>query len=181
MWHRDERNVARTFSGFFVRTDGTVAHADKATALDAAHTLAGWLKTVLESCNVHAEVPNYFRAALMGENYVHAVFESTKGVVECIRLMSGLTAEGTELVNEAFSIQSPILALGPLATESEKSQQEGFANLLVRSIRCRTQSTHPRPQDQLAKSEQDALDILTLISLIHRKLDRAEKVVTPDA
>jgi hypothetical protein len=30
-------------------------------------------------------------------------------------------------------------------------------------------------------SEQDALDILTLVSLIHRKLDRAEKVVTPAA
>jgi uncharacterized protein (TIGR02391 family) len=46
-------------------------------------------------------------------------------------LLSGLTTDGAELVSKAFSIQSPILVLGTLITESEKSEQKGFAKLLV--------------------------------------------------
>lgn len=62
--------------------------------------------------------------------------------------MSGLTADGAELVNKAFSIENPIFVLGPLAHS---------------------------PRTNWPMSEQDALDILTLVSFIHRKLDRTEK------
>lgn len=180
-WRRDELNVVLAFSGFRVREDGKVTHADKATTLDAARARAGRLKAALESRNVHAEVLNYCRAELLDENYFHAVFESTKGVAERIRLMSGLTADGAELVNKAFSIQNPILALGPLATESEKSEQKGFSNLVVGLFGAVRNPLAHAPKTNWPMSEQDALDILTLVSLIHRKLDRAEKVVTPDA
>ena len=180
-WRRDELNVVLAFSGFRVREDGKVAHADKATTLDAARARAGRLKAALESRNVHAEVLNYCRAELLDENYFHAVFESTKGVAERIRLMSGLTADGAELVNKAFSIQSPILVLGPLATESEKSEQKGFSNLLVGLFGAVRNPLAHAPKTNWPMSEQDALDILTLVSLIHRKLDRAEKVITPTA
>ena len=35
-WRRDELNVVLAFSGFRVREDGKVTHADKATTLEAA-------------------------------------------------------------------------------------------------------------------------------------------------
>jgi len=143
--------------------------------LDAARARAGRLKAALESRNVHAEVLNYCRVELLDENYFHAVFESTKGVAERIRLMSGLTADGAELVNKAFSIQNPILILGPLATESQKSEQKGFANLLVGLFGAVRNPLAHAPKTNWPMSEQDALDILTLVSLIHRKLDRTEK------
>lgn len=81
-WRRDELNVVLAFSGFHVREDGKVAHADKATTLDAARARAGRLKAALESRAVHAEVLNYCRAELLDENYFHAVLEATKGVAE---------------------------------------------------------------------------------------------------
>jgi len=143
--------------------------------LDAARARAGRLKAALESRNVHAEVLNYCRVELLDENYFHAVFESTKGVAERIRLMSGLTADGAVLVNKAFSIQNPILILGPLATESQKSEQKGFANLLVGLFGAVRNPLAHAPKTNWPMSEQDALDILTLVSLIHRKLDRTEK------
>ena len=40
---RDELNVVLAFSGFFVRDDGRVGYADKATTLDAARARAGRL------------------------------------------------------------------------------------------------------------------------------------------
>lgn len=111
-WRRDELNVVLAFSGFYVRDDGKVIHADKATTLDAARTRAGRLKAALESRAVHAEVLNYCRAELLDENYFHAVFEATKGVAERIRVLSGSSGDGAELVNKAFTGQRPILVLG---------------------------------------------------------------------
>lgn len=174
-WRRDELNVVLAFSGFYVRDDGKVGHADKATTLDAARARAGRLKAALESRNVHAEVLNYCRAELLDENYFHAVFESTKGVAERIRVMSGLTTDGADLVNRAFSIQNPVLVLSSLATESEKSEQKGFAHLLVGLFGAVRNPLAHAPKTNWPMSEQDALDILTLVSLIHRKLDRTEK------
>ncbi len=174
-WRRGELNVVLAFSGFYVREDGKVGHADKATTLDAARARAGRLKAALESRVVHAEVLNYCRAELLDENYFHAVFEGTKGVAERIRLLSGLNGDGAELVNKAFAGQQPVLALGPLTTDSEKSEQKGFANLLIGLFGAVRNPLAHAPKTIWPMSEQDALDILTLISLIHRKLDGTTK------
>jgi len=176
-WRRDELNVVLAFSGFYVREDGKVRHADKATTLDAARARAGRLKAALESRVVHAEVLIYCRAELLDENYFHAVFEATKGVAERIRLLSGLNGDGADLVNKVFAGQQPVLALGPLTTESEKSEQKGFANLLIGLFGAVRNPLAHAPKTNWPMSEQDALDILTLVSLIHRKLDGATKVV----
>jgi uncharacterized protein (TIGR02391 family) len=175
-WRRDELNVVLAFSGFYVREDGKVGHADKATTLDAARARAGRLKVALESRVVHAEVLNYCRAELLDENYYHAVFEATKGVAERIRQLSGLNGDGADLVNKAFTGQQPVLALGPLTTESEKSEQKGFANLLIGLFGAVRNPLAHASKTNWPMSEQDALDILTLMSLIHRKLDGTTKL-----
>ncbi len=105
-WLRDELNVVLAFSGFYVRDDGKVGYADKATTLDAARARAGRLKAALESRVVHAEVLNYCRAELLDENYFHAVFEASKGVAERIRILSGLTGDGADLVNRRSRVSS---------------------------------------------------------------------------
>jgi len=174
-WLRDELSVVLAFSGFYVREDGKVGYADKVMTLNAARARVGRLKAVLESRAVHAEVLSYCRAELLDENYFHAVFEATKGVAERIRLLSGLNGDGAELVNKAFAGQQPVLALGPLATESEKSEQKGFANLLIGLFGAVRNPLAHAPKMNWPMSEQDALDILTLVSLIHRKLDGTTK------
>ncbi|MGO3743277.1 TIGR02391 family protein [Kerstersia sp.] len=177
-WRRDELNVVLAFSGFYVREDGKVGYADKATTLDAARARAGRLKAALESRVVHAEVLNFCRAELLDENYFHAVFEATKGVAERIRLLSGLNGDGADLVSKAFAGQQPVLTLGSLTTETEKSEQKGFANLLIGLFGAVRNPLAHAPKTNWPMSEQDALDILTLVSLIHRKLDGATKVAT---
>lgn len=127
---------------------------------------------------MHEEVLNYCRAELLDENYFHAVFEATKGVAERIRLMSGLKSDGADLITKAFMGLHPILTLGPLNTESEKSEQRGFANLLIGLFGAVRNPLAHAPKTNWSMSEQDALDILTLVSLIHRKLDRTKKLVT---
>lgn len=91
--------------------------------------------------------------------------------------MLGLNGDGAELVNKALAGQQPILALGPLTTESEKSEQKGFANLLIGLFGVVRNPLAHALKTNWPMSEQDALDILTLVSLIHRKPDGAMNIV----
>lgn len=119
---------------------------------------------------MHAEVLKYCRAELLDGNYFNAVLETTEGVADRIFLLSGLNGDGAELVNKAFAGQQPILALGPLTTGSQKSEQKGFVNLLIGLVR--NPLAHA-PKTNWLMFEQDVLDIFNLVSLVHRKLSGA--------
>jgi uncharacterized protein (TIGR02391 family) len=174
-WRRDELNVVLAFSGFYVRDDGKVGHTDRAVTLDAARARAGRLKAALETRTVHEEALKYCRSELLDENCFHAVFEATKGVAERIRNLTGLGNDGADLVTKAFLGQSPLLALGPLNTESEKSEQKGFANLLIGLFGAVRNPLAHATKTNWPMSEQDALDIFSMVSLMHRKLDGVRK------
>lgn len=120
---------------------------------------------------MHTQVLDYCRAELIEENYFHAVLEATKGVAERIRQLTDLHSDGADLVTEAFAIKSPILALNPLVTETEKSEQKGFTNLLIGIFGAIRNPLAHAPKAVWPMTDQDALDILTLISFVHRRLD----------
>lgn len=175
-WRRNELNVVLAFSGFSVGEDGKVVRAPVETTLKGARARAGALRSILEDRGAHPEVFKYCKAELLEENYFHAVLEAIKGVAERIRLMSGLTTDGAELVNAALSVKSPILALNKLSTETELSEQKGFSNILVGLFGAVRNPTAHAPRLIWAMTEQDALDIFSMVSFVHRKLDNARKI-----
>ena len=74
------------------------------------------------------------------------------------------------MVDRVFSIERPMLAMNTLQTETEQSQHKGFATLLKGCFGAvRNPSAH-EPKI-LREGEDDAADYLSLISLLHRKLD----------
>ena len=170
-WRRSELNVVLSFSGFSVREDGKVVRTKAETTLKAARARAGALRATLEDRGSHPEILKYCRAELVDENYFHAVLEAIKGVAERIRILSGLTTDGAELVNTAFSVKTPILAINTLKTETEVSEQKGFSNILVGLFGAVRNPTAHAPKVTWTMSEIDALDVLSLISFVHRKLD----------
>ena len=172
---RDELNVVLSFVGFYVREDGKVGHTDRAATLDAARARAGRLKKALEDRAVHEEALKYCRSELLDENCFHAVFEATKGVAQRIRDLTGLGCDGNDLVTQAFLGQNPLLALGPLNTESEKSEQKGFGNLLIGLFGAVRNPLAHATKTNWPMSEQDALHIFSMVSLMHRKLDGVRK------
>jgi TIGR02391 family protein len=174
-WRRNELNIVLSFSGFGVREDGKVIYTDKETTLKGALARANALKSALEYRNAHNEIYKYCRAELLDENYFHAVLEAIKGVAERIRLLSGLTTDGAELVNTAFSVKTPIIAINSLLTETEIGEQKGFSNILVGLFGTVRNPTAHAPKIVWPMTEQDALDILSLISFVHRKLDTVVK------
>jgi uncharacterized protein (TIGR02391 family) len=107
------------------------------------------------------------------DNYFHAVFEATKSVAEKIRQTAGVQGDGSEIVDAAFGLAkgAPILAINSLGTKTEEDEQKGFSNLLKGMFGMFRNVTGHAPKIHWEVTEQDAIDLLTLVSLIHRRLD----------
>ena len=127
-------------------------------------------KSKFQSRRIHPEVLKYCRTELMQQNYFHAVFEATKGLAQRIRDMSGVQADGPALVDRVFLVEQPLLAFNTLRTETEKSEHKGFAALLKGCFAAVRNPLAHEPKI-LWEGEDDAADYLSLISLLHRKLD----------
>jgi uncharacterized protein (TIGR02391 family) len=176
---RDHLNTVLAFSGQYIGDDGKLRWSQKATNLDEALKRAGRMHAALVSRGVHADALDFCRAELLQENYFHAVFEAVKSIAAKVRGLSGLHSDGAELAQVAFSLpkdgSKPILAINDLKSESERSEQKGFVHLLVGIFGTIRNPLAHSPKVEWPMEEGDALDILTLVSLIHRKLDRAHK------
>lgn len=168
-------NAALSFEGLELGDDGVVKATSKAKTISEAKSRASKLKTSLELRKVHPDIYKFCREELLADNYFHAVFEATKSVAEKIRKKTGLTSDGSVLVDEAFVFNNkiPYLALSTLQAESEQSEQKGFMNLLKGVFGTFRNTTAHAPKIVWKMDEQDALDILSMISLIHRRLDSA--------
>jgi uncharacterized protein (TIGR02391 family) len=73
-------------------------------------------------------------------------------------------------------VKAPILSINSLRTETEISEQKGFSNLLVGLFGAIRNPTAHAPKITWPMSELDALDILSLVSFVHRKLDGVVKI-----
>jgi uncharacterized protein (TIGR02391 family) len=174
-FRRDELNVVLAFSGMHVGEDGKLRRSSKAENLSEAMKRASRLHDALSSRKVHEDVLKFCKAELLDENYFHAVFEAMKSIASKIRTLSGLKSDGADLVQHAFGQgqSGPLLAINSLSTDTDKGEQRGFANLLVGLFGTIRNPLAHNPKVEWDMSEQDALDILTTASLVHRKLDKA--------
>ncbi|MFX4266848.1 TIGR02391 family protein [Aliarcobacter butzleri] len=176
IWRRSELNVVLSFSGFCVNEEGKVSRTKQETTLKGAREKAGILKSKLEDRNAHSEIFKYCKSELLDENYFHAVLEAVKGLAQRIRELSGLTSDGSTLVSTAFNVNNPILIINRFNTESEISEQRGFTNLLIGLFGAIRNPIAHTPKNYWNMTEQDALDIFSTISFIHRKLDIVVKI-----
>lgn len=178
-WLRDELNKVLAFSGLELGNDGNIRRAESVSTLREAEKRAKSLRVELESRGVHPDVLTFCKAELLQHNYFHAVLEAAKSVANRIRRLSGLTSDGAELATQAFGLGrsgTPVLAISPLVTETEKGEQRGFTNLLIGLFGTFRNPTAHAEKIYWPITEQDALDILSLVSLVHRKLDSATKL-----
>jgi uncharacterized protein (TIGR02391 family) len=131
---------------------------------------------------VHGDVLRFCRAELVADNYFHAVFEATKSIAEKLREKTGLNSDGALLVDEALGLGKagiPRLAFNRLQTESEKSEHTGLMNLIKGVFGAFRNTTAHAPRIHWQVTEQDALDVLTTLSLVHRRLDSAVRTHVP--
>lgn len=85
---------------------------------------------------------------------------------------------GIILIDTAFSLgkdKTPILAFNSLQTLNEESEHKGFVNLTKGLFGIFRNTTAHVPKIKWEINQIDALDSLTLSSMLHRKLDKCFK------
>lgn len=171
---RSSVNAVLALCGYEFRADGKFGKVAQAATLSEAEARAHRLKAALSSRGVHKDVLAACRAELMQNNAFHAVLEATKSVAEKIRSKTGLQSDGGELVDAAFAGAAPLLKINSYSTDSEKSEQRGFSNLVKGMFGVFRNPTAHAPRASWNMSDDDALDLFTLASYIHRRVDGAK-------
>lgn len=175
---RDELNEVLAFAGFKLGNDGKLQIRQAAKTLLESEQRASRLRTELQRRGVHADVLAFSRAELLQDNYFHAVFEATKSVAEKIRTRTGLMGDGSGLIDHVFgmgSVGMPFLAFNTLQTDTERSEHTGLMNLMKGMFGAFRNVTAHAPKIHWNITEQDALDLLSIASLLHRRLDAAAR------
>ncbi|MFL5897640.1 MAG: TIGR02391 family protein [Solirubrobacterales bacterium] len=172
-------NEALAFSGLMVSEKGEIRRLPKAAStLSEARIRANRFREALRARGVHHLVIAGCAAEIEDENYFHAVFETTKGLADRLRSLSGLNEDGTTLVDRALgrSGSFPIVAMNRLESRTDQSEHDDTEMLRGLFGAFRNTTAH-RPKVAWPISEADALDMMSIASLLHRRLDQA--VVVP--
>lgn len=172
----DSLNPSLSFIGLKYCNDGKFRNNDISRTIDDAQKRAKTLYDKLKSREVHEAIYMYCKPELLQDNYFHAVFETTKGVAERIRSLSLIDTDGANLINEVFLSKTPILIINNFTTETDLSEHKGFANLLIGFFGMFRNTTAHVPKVMWEMNEQDAIEIMTIASLCHRKLDKVHKI-----
>ncbi len=167
-------NERLLLSGFQVREDGKIKPVRAAATLAEAQQRADDLRVELSRRCVHPDVLRFCRAELLQQNYFHAVLEASKSVADKLRSRAGVSGDGSPLVDATCSLGSgPRIAFNSLATEWERSEQTGIGTLMKGLFSTFRNPAAHAPRVLWATSRTDALDMLTLASMLHRRLDDA--------
>ena len=175
---RETLNQQLAFAGFKISESGKLQKTKQALTLSEAQERAVRLKSKLSERNGHPEIFKYCHAELLSNNYFHSVFEAVKSIAERIRNITGLTNDGSNLIDQSLGGNNPLIKINDFISETEISEQKGFVNLLKGVFGMFRNTTAHAPKIMWTIYEQDALDILSTISLIHRKLDNKRETTT---
>lgn len=170
---RSRLNEALSLIGLEVDDKGDLYRADVASTVDEAERRARNLRAGLTRRDVHPDVLAFCRAELLADDYFHAVLEAVKSVGDKLRARTGLLDDGADLVTRALSGDAPMLAINPRATRSEKDEQRGFANLIIGTFGMFRNPTAHEARIKWTMGLEDAQDLLSLVSLIHHRIDAA--------
>ena len=168
---RVKLNRALAFAGIAMDAAGKLGAADAVSTISDAERRAENLREDLVRRGVHADVLRFCRSELLADNYFHAVQEAMKSVADKLRQRTGLGDDGATLVDRALGGDPPMVAINSLATEPEKGEQRGFANLVKGAFGMFRNPTAHAARIQWDMSKEDAEDLLSMASLIHRRLD----------
>lgn len=122
---------------------------------------------------VHEDVLRFCRSELLVDNYFHATLEAVKSIADKLRSRTGLDDDGATLVDRVFGGDQPMLVINQFTTKSERDEQKGFGNLLKGVIGMFRNPTAHEAKIKWEMAREDAEDLLTLASIIHRRIDAA--------
>lgn len=176
LWRQQELDRVLIHAGYRINDEGKVARVSggKARTIEEAEVRAGVLRTELARRTTHPQVLAFCTPEVLQRNNFHALLEATKGIADRLRTMSGLTADGSELVQGCLSPKSgPLIGINEGHGDSDRSEQSGFANLVVGLMGLYRNPTAHDPKIRREITDLEILEAFTTFSMVHRRLDDA--------
>lgn len=173
---QDRLNEHMAFVGLRVNDAGKVARGARAQTLDEATRIATSIRDELQRRKVHPEVLRYCSVEVLKKAHFHACLEATKSIFDRLRMATGAQGDGAALVDAALALGKtgvPALAINALGTQTERDEQKGLANLIKGLGGLYRNPTAHDPRLNRSVSDDELLEVLTMVSMVHRRLDNA--------
>lgn len=176
---QDRLNEHLAFVGLRINAKGQMACGAVAQTLDEASRIATSIRDELLRRKTHPEVLGYCSVEVLKKAHFHACLEATKGIFDRLRSLTGAPGDGAALVDVALALGKsgvPMLAINSLKTQTEKDEQTGLANLVKGLGGVYRNPTAHDPRLGRSISGDELLEVLTMISMVHRRLDGARRI-----
>ena len=173
---QDDLNEVLIHAGYRITDQGKVGRAKggKATTLEQAAERAGNIRTELCRRGTHPDLLRYCTVELLQKNNFHALLEAAKSIPDRIRCETGQTGDGAELVQATLTnANGPLLAINAGRTATDRSEQSGFSNLVIGLLGLYRNPTAHDPKIHRVVSDEELIEALTAMSMVHRRLDGA--------
>lgn len=173
---QDGLNEVLSFVGLRVNDKGEVARGALSTTLDEASKHAATLRAELRRRRTHPQVLAYCTVELLKRSHFHAALEATKGVFDRLRTMSGQSGDGAKLIDvvlAAGNSGTPMITINSGCSATDRDERTGFANLLKGLNSMYRNPTAHDPRALRPFPDDDLLELLTMLSMVHRRLDNA--------
>lgn len=171
---QDGLNEVLSFVGLRVTDKGQVANGPIAATLDEAGKQAATMRAELRRRRTHPEVLTYCTVELLKKSHFHASLEAVKGVFDRLRALSGRSGDGAKLVDAVLAPGSagvPAIAINSGVSVTDRDEQVGFANLVKGLNSMYRNPTAHDPRLRRSISDDELLELLTMLSMVHRRLD----------
>jgi uncharacterized protein (TIGR02391 family) len=109
-----------------------------------------------------------FEAGFFGDAVESSFKELNDAVKRIVRDADGRELDGANLMNTAFSPNKPVIKLTPLGTETERSEQLGYMQIMAGAM---TGLRNPSAHGNLNPDSTKTLHLICLASLLIRRLD----------
>ncbi len=141
---------------------------------DLGETPAGRAIKAFSETALHSEVERAVTKLFKDGHYANAVEDACKVLDGLVKLRSGiLDQSGTELMLRVFSPKNPVLRFNSLQTETDRSEQQGMMHLFAGAMLA---FRNPRAHEITQDHQEQALEIITFLSLLAKLLDNAERI-----
>jgi uncharacterized protein (TIGR02391 family) len=134
------------------------------------------LREKLQERNAHYILFNFCKEEFCNNDYFHAVQEAIKSILVRVRDISCLSTDGRALIQQVFQLTAPYIIINNFQTSSERNEQEGFKMICEGLVSMIRNPTAHEAKIYWTITEQDALETLSMLSYIHRKLDTAQRI-----
>lgn len=173
---RDDLNEVLVHVGLRVNEEGKVARGPAASTLDQAARHANSLRAELRRRGTHPQVLAYCTREILAKNAFHASLEAAKSVFDRLRQLTGEQLDGSQLVDAVLmpgATGTPRVAVNIGTTPTETGEQKGFAMLIKGLGSMYRNPTAHDPRRSRPVSDEELLELLTALSMVHRRLDHA--------